>query len=275
MLLKDKYKPKNIEDLHYFNCYNIIYSLKTCPHFSIILHGKNNIGKTLILNILKNTFDKNVVLLDINNYTTKNNILLIDDLDILSEKEQFKIKKYLELGGSFIATISNIHKIIKDVYIRCIVVELDINYTYYNTYLHYIIQQEGIILNNYTIEDILIQSNYNIAYAINLLQKLLIIKTENDIHINNTMWNNYYTLCLNKSTKSLQELLNKIIEKDYCYLDLMHSLLNYIKFNTEIKDDIQYKIIKLILYNIQVYGSLQNNTILLYIFTNKLLNILC
>ena len=274
MLLKDKYKPKTLEDLSYFKCYNILKSLKISPRFAVILHGKNNIGKTLVLNILKNTFDRNVLLLDINNYTTKDNILLIDDLDMLSEKEQFKIKKYLELGGSFIATISTVHKIIKDVYIRCIVLDLDINTTYYSTHLNNIIQQEHIILNNYTINDILIDANYNIAYAINLLQKLSIVKTEYDIKINNLMWKNYYSFCLNNDTKSLQEVLNKIIEKDYCFLDLMHSLLNYIKFNKDIKNDIQYKIIKLILYYIQKYNSLQNNTILLYIFSSKLLNIL-
>jgi len=273
MLLKDKYKPKTIEDLQYFSCYSILHSLKDLSHFVILLHGEHSIGKTLILNILENTLDNKLLVSEIDNYTTKDNILLIDDLDLLSNKEQFKIKKYLEMGGSFIATVNNYHKIIKDIILRCIIVTLHINHDYYKTHLNNIIQQENIVLYN-TIEDILTQSNYNIAQAINLLQKISIIKIDYDININNVMWDNYYTLCLNQDNKSLQKLLNQLIEKNYSFLDLIHSFLNYIKFNKELIDDIKYKIIKLILHYIQLYYILQNNTVLLYIFTNRLINLL-
>ena len=82
------------------------------------------IGKTLIYSILQKLFDKNRVIEDIDNYATKQNILLIDDLDLLPDKDQFKIKKYLEMGGSFIATLTNPYKIIKDIIIRSIKFEL-------------------------------------------------------------------------------------------------------------------------------------------------------
>ncbi len=274
MLLKDKYKPKLLEELNYYSCYNILYSLKDKPNFSIILQGKNNIGKTLILNILKKTFDPKIIVSEIDNYTTKNNILLIDDLDLLSDKEQFKIKKYLELGGKFIATINNSHKIIKDIMLRSIVIELNINNLYYKNHLTYIMQKENILLHNITVDEILIQSNYNIAIAINHIQKLSIVKIDYDTNINNMLWDKYYNLCLKKDTKSLQEILNNIIEKEYSFLDVIHSFLNYIKFQKHLDDSIKYKIIKIILYYIQIYYTLQNNTILLYIFTNKLINLL-
>ena len=274
MLLKDKYKPKVLKDLNYYTCYNILYSLKDKSNFSIILQGKNNIGKTLILNILKKTFDQKIIVSEIDNYTTKNNILLIDDLDLLSDKEQFKIKKYLELGGKFIATINNSHKIIKDIILRSIVIELNINNVYYKNHLTYIMQQEGISLHNITIDEILIQSNYNIAIAINHMQKLSIVKIDYDTNINNMLWEKYYNLCEKKNTKSLQKILNNIIEKEYSFLDVIHRFLNYIKFKKQLDDSIKYKIIKLILYYIHVYYTLQNNTILLYIFTNKLINLL-
>ena len=273
MLLKDKYKPKTIEELHYFSCYPILHSLKTMSHFVILLYGEHSIGKTLILNILEKTFDKKLLISQIDNYTTKDNILLIDDLDILSVKEQFKIKKYLELGGSFIATINNYHKIIKEIILRSVIVNLHINDDYYKIHLNNIVQQENIVLYN-TIEDVLIQSNYNIARAINLLQKISIIKIDYDITINNAMWDNYYALCLNQEHEPLQKLLNQLIEKKYSFLDIKHSFINYIKFTTQLVDDVKYKIIKLIIYYIQKYYVLQNNTVLLYIFTNRLINLL-
>ena len=274
MLLKDKYKPKKLEDLYYFKCYSILESLKYKSHYAIILYGENSIGKTLILNVLKNTLDKQQQLSEIDNYSTTDRILIIDDLDLLSDKEQFKIKKYLEMGGSFISTTSNSHKIIKDVIIRCITVYLHINDDYYEKHLNNIIQQENIQLYNNTIEDILVQSNYNIASAINLLQKISIIKLDPDIKINNVMWDTYYNMCLSNDNKELQLLLNKIIDKEFSFLDIIHSFLNYIKFHKELPDDTKYKIIKLILHYIQIYYTLQNNTILLYIFTNRLINLL-
>ena len=274
MLLKDKYKPTKIEDLQHYTCYNILYSLKDKHHFSILLYGKNNIGKTLILNILQKTFDSKYIITEIDNYTTKHNILLIDDLDLITEKEQFKIKKFLEKGGSLVSTISNPYKIIKDIIIRSIKVELSINNMYYKNHLNYIIEQEGISLYNTCVKDILIQSNYNIAIAINYIQKLSIIKMDYEIIIHNTTWNKYYTLCLNNDKTSVQELLNTIIDKDYSFIDLLHSFLQYIKYTTEINDGIKYKIIKLILYYIPIYYKIQNNCILLYIFTNRLINLL-
>ena len=60
----------------------------------------------------------------------------------------------------------------------------------------------------------------------------------------------------------------------FSFLDIIHSFLNYIKFHKELPDDTKYKIIKLILHYIQIYYTLQNNTILLYIFTNRLINLL-
>ena len=274
MLLKDKYKPKQLEDLHYYTCYNILQTLKDKSKFAILLYGKYNIGKTLILNILKSVFMKDKVVYTIDNYTTKDNILLIDDLDLLTDKEQFKIKQYLDLGGSFIATLNNLHKIIKDVIIRCMVLELSVNTQYYKTYLNYIIDQENIVLHKITVDDILQQSGYNIAIAINYIQKMSIIKSEHHMHINNLMWDKYYTLCLTKDNEQLQKLLNSVIEKEYSFLDLLHSFLNYIKLNDKLNDNIRYKIIKLTLHYIPVYNNLQNNTIMLYIFTNRLINLL-
>ena len=45
------------------------------------------------------------------------------------------------------------------------------------------------------------------------------------------MWENYYTLCLNQDKKLLQQLLNQLIEKNYSFLDIIHSFLNDVKFN--------------------------------------------
>ena len=135
MLLKDKYKPKTIEDLYYVNCSNILNNLVNKQNYTIILHGKSSIGKTLILNVLKKKLDKNLIVCNINTYFTKKNILILDDLDNLTEKEQFKIKKYLELGSSFIATSTNIHKIIKDIMVRCIILDLAIDKNYYENQL--------------------------------------------------------------------------------------------------------------------------------------------
>ena len=274
MLLKDKYKPTKIDDLQHYTCYNILHTLKDKQHFVILLYGNTNIGKTLVLNILQKTLDSIYIITEIDNYTTKNNILFIDDLDLITDKEQFKIKKYLEKGGSLVATISNSYKIIKDIMSRCIKVELAINSTYYKDHLNYIIKQEDISLYNTTVEDILIQSNYNIAIAINYIQKISIIKMNYEIIIHNTTWKKYYILCLNNERTSVQELLNTIIDKDYSFIDLLHSFLQYIKYTTEIKDEIKYKIIKLILYYIPIYYKIQNNCILLYIFTNRLINLL-
>ena len=117
MLLKDKYKPKNRRITLF--CYSILYSLKDKSHYVIILYGENSIGKDINIKCFKQTLDNKLLLSEIDNYTTKDNILLIDDLDLLSDKEQFKIKKYLEMGGSFISTTSNSHKIIKDIILSC------------------------------------------------------------------------------------------------------------------------------------------------------------
>lgn len=274
MLLKDKYKPIKLDDLKHYTCYSILESLKNKQHYSIILYGKENIGKTLVLNILKKTIDSKYIISEIDNYTTKNNILLVDDLHLMTVKEQFKIKKFLEKGGSLIATVSNIYKIINDIIIRSIKVELSINNTYYKKHLNYIIEKEEIFLYNNTVEDILIQSNYNIACAINYIQKVSIIKMDYEIIIHNSMWKKYYTFCLNNERTHVQELLNTIIEKDYSFIDLLHSFLQYIKYIPDIKDEIKYKVIKLILYYIPIYYKIQNNCILLYIFTNRLINLL-
>ena len=277
MLLKDKYKPKNIEDLHYFNCYDILSSLIHKSYYVILLEGSSNIGKTIILNILKKTLDTKSLIFNVDDNITKDNILIIDDLDLLSSKIQFKIKMFLEDGGLLLATVTSLHKIIIDIIDRSMIIKLTVDDNFYYTHLKHIIAEENIVLNNTTIKNILYQSNNNIASAINFIQKLTIIKDDMLLIHYNILWNDYYKLLLDKKTCSadkIQPILNSIIEKNYNFLDVINGLLNYVKYSTCYSDDVRYKIIKLTLHYIPVYNNLQNNTILLYVFTNRLINLL-
>lgn len=294
-MLMYKYLPKTIEDFD-------IDSSLLCHTTNMLLIGGEQTGKTTLANILVNYYTKNkdhVLYInnlkeqgiqyyrsDVKNFcqtTIKNKVILIDELDELSDQIQQIFLNYIDKYGhivKFIATCKNKQKIIETMYSKFVIVLLHpMKLDYIHKKINYIVQQEHIQINEDAIENIISLSNHQMNTILNYLEryKILNIPITKDyvIQTHTSNYTNLFeTFTQNIFLKNTNECIRIIIQlyyDGYSVMDILDMYYQHIK-SSSIKNQHKYVIIKSICKYIIFYNTIHEHQIELIFFVNDCIN---
>jgi len=309
----NKYKPSCIEEYIYDdNIKNSLNTMININEMSFILYGVNGCGKTSLLNCIiqqyyENSTKINENILYINNITDqginyfrtdvklfcqsnstiphKKKLILFDDFDQINDQSQQVFRNYIDKYNDkigFIITTSNLHKIINSIQSRFLVINLtkpskdDVKIM-----CSKIVKNEGIKIDNATIDTIIDLTNNNFHSIFNYLEKIKLINCNelqhiNSIltHINHSLFNSYFKNIKDKTFHSAIETLLYLFNDGYSVIDILDELFIYIKRTNLLSEEEKYKIIPVICKYITIFYDIHEHEIELIFLTNNLIKIL-
>ena len=285
-----KYRPRIIEDISYMNIYPIIKSiLKQKSKLRFLFKGDIGVGKTILIDVLRNELAKKYKIFTLAEYLNKkdfvfdktNSVILIDNLDYLHIKNQLGIKKILENSDiNLIGTINNHNKVNENIIMRLLLFKINTPSIKHNlVILNNIKDKELIQISDDDLNTIASDNSITIGDKINILQKFYYTNgkyTLNDLNIGIQVqkWKYFHKICKERENKEIKYFLKQIIDYGYSSIDFLYQYLNYIKIQNTINDVKKFKIIKLIISYIKEYYKIKEMNCFLYFFSNKLSSIL-
>lgn len=312
-LIINKYKPKIIDNYLYDNeIKDTIYKLMDIDEMSFILNGDMGSGKTSLIDcIVKEYFNNskyNENILYINNISdqginfyrnevrlfcqtnctinNKKKLILFDDFDQITEQCQQVFRNYIDKYENkigFIITTSNLHKIVNSIQSRFLVINLEKPSRESVLQLcNNIIKNENIKINESILNHILNLTNNTIYSTLNYLQKIKLIDeqySDYDIsealtHINYKNFEDYFEYIKKKNLHEAITILLNLVENGFSVIDILDSLILYIKHTDILNEQEKYKIIPFITKYITIFYDIHEHEIELIFFSNNLLNIL-
>ena len=285
-----KYRPRIIEDISYMNIYPIIKSiLKQKSKLRFLFKGDIGVGKTILIDVLRNELAKKYKIFTLAEYLNKkdfvfdktNSVILIDNLDYLHIKNQLGIKKILENSDiNLIGTINNHNKVNENIIMRLLLFKINTPSIKHNlVILNNIKDKELIQISDDDLNTIASDNSITIGDKINILQKFYYTNgkyTLNDLNIGIQVqkWKYFHKICKERENKEIKYFLKQIIDYGYSSIDFLYQYLNYIKIQNTINDVKKFKIIKLIISYIKEYYKIKEMNCFLFFFSNKLSSIL-
>jgi len=294
-MLMYKYLPKTIED------FDIDPSL-LCHHTNMLLIGGEQTGKTTLSNILIKHYgqDPDHVLYinnlkeqgiqyyrtDVKNFcqtTMKQKIVVIDELDELSDQIQQIFLNYIDKYGhmvKFIATCKNKQKIIETMYSKFIIVLLKpIRLEYIHEKLNHIIQEEKIQITEDALDTIISLSNRQMNSMLNYLERYkilnMVITKDYVIQTHTSHYHELFdTFTQHIFLKNANEGIRTIIQlyyHGYSVMDILDMYYHFIK-TSSIQDRDKYCLIKSICKYIIFYNTIHEHQIELIFFVNDCIN---
>ena len=309
-----KYSPKKFEDFLLKD--EIIYFIKSIidtQNINILINGNIGTGKTTMINLILNTYYKNINEYDTNvmkinclkeqgiqyyrnevknfcqtktSICNKKKVLILDDLDDINEQSQQIFRNYIDKYNDnviFITSCSDINKINEHILCRLFIIKLG---TITNEKLYSlcdkIIEDEKLQINNEVKHEIVKLSNYSFR---NLLCNLEKIKLSN-IKIDDT---NIYKVCSNINFNHYKaftiEILNNNLEKSckiikcicdegYSIIDIFYFYFIFLKQSDNINEMQRLIIIKNLCKYIGLINNNYEDDIELVIFTNNIIKAL-
>ena len=320
----NKYKPKQLADFNYDTDFiSVFNSLIKINDLNILLVGLPSSGKTTLLYALIrhyfNLKDEDYIsennILFINNLKEqgityfrnemklfcqskssifgKKKLIIIDDLDMISEQNQQVFRNYIDKYKNniyFISVCTNIQKVIESIQSRIHVLKIP---QYTQSYLQSniidkIMKAENIHLSKECRDFVFKSADNSIRQIINNLEKIYIY-IDNENHEPQITIEECKNLCSNISFHHFENYINKIREKklaesisiiynihDYGYsvIDILDLFFAFIKSTELLDDDLKYKIIPIICKYISIFHIIHENIIELALFTNEIYSIL-
>ena len=285
-----KYRPKTINDISYMNIYPILKNILTQKStLRYLFKGDIGVGKTILIDVLKNELCKKYMIYTLSEYLQKkdfvfdklNSLILIDNLDYLHIKSQLGIKKILENSPvNIIGTINNHNKVNENIIMRLLLFKINAPSIEDNLNILNKIRDKELI--NISDEEQLIIASQNlvtIGDKINILQKFYYTDgkyslEDLNIGINLNKWIYFHEICKKRDNKHIKDFIRQIIDYGYSSIDFLYEYLNYVKILSTINDLRKFKIIKLIINYIKQYYVIEEINSFLFFFSNRLAGIL-
>ena len=308
-LFENKYKLNKLKDLLIDDdIIDIIETLIDKKELNIVFHGKEQTGKTTIIEtIIKDLKsrelidDKNIYLMNNMNEQTfvqnfqelkifcsssigKNNfkLVIIDDLNNYNENNQQNLKSLIENTNKniyFIFTIDHIYHLIEPLQTQLFQIYCNgININKMEKYIKNINNNENLKLNDEKIKEIIKHSNNNYNIIMNYIEKIYLLEDNNINNINNNFFiniekehfDNFLLYCRNNNFYNAHNILIELSKKGYFFIDILEEFYQYLKNYTTIN----YKLIELICKYINYFYDGYDNKIQYYFFTNDMITII-
>lgn len=308
-----KYRPELLDNFEMdFEMIDLLKKFIAIDNLNILFVGNNGSGKTSLLKCLVKEYyngiedETNILTINalkdqgISYYRSdvktfcqtmssvpgKKKTILLDDIDNVNEQSQqvFRncIDKYRD-NVNFIATCSNIQKVIDSYQSRVTILKIEIlNIEQLEKIIEKISREEKIEITNEAKQFILSISDNSVRTVINYMEKFKLFeeKITYDIaikmctNISFIDFNKYTKYCIDKDISSAIDLIYSIYDRGYSVMDIFDTYFLYVKCTPMIDEDKKYKIIKLLCKYIAIFYNIHEDEIELSIFTKNLINII-
>lgn len=305
-LFENKYKLNKLKDLLIDDeIIDIIETLIEKKELNIVFHGKEQTGKTTIIETIikdlksRNLInDKNIYLMNNMNEQTfvqnfqelkifcsssinKNNfkLVIIDDLNNYNENNQQNLKSLIENTNNnifFIFTIDYIYHLIEPLQTQLFQIYCNgININKMENYIKNINNNEELNLNDEKIKEIIKHSNNNYNIIMNYIEKIYLLEDNNInnnffINIEKEHFEKFLLYCRNNNFNNAHNILIELSKKGYFFIDILEEFYQYLKNYT----NINYKLIELICKYINYFYDGYDHKIQYYFFTNDMIKII-
>jgi replication factor C subunit 3/5 len=312
-----KYKPVYFSDFCIEpKVIEILNTLIDMESLNIILFGDVASGKTSLLNTIigeyykdytPQEYDSNVLYINslkeqgINYYRTdvktfcqtcssiknKKKIIVLDDIDIINEQSQQVFRNYIDKYSHnvhFIASCSNIQKVIESLQSRFIIIKLkQMNKEQLITLINKIIVAENIEIDEDAKDFIINISNNTIKTIINYIEKIKILNQKTTLelaisictNINFSTFEEFTRMILNNKLNEAIQLIYEIYDKGYSVMDILDNYFIFIKTSNIVDEEQKYNIITCICKYISIFHNIHEDEIELALFTNNLIQVIC
>tara|TARA_Y100001970_G_scaffold292133_1_gene432113 strand:- start:16295 stop:17260 length:966 start_codon:yes stop_codon:yes gene_type:complete len=310
-----KYKPSELYDFNISEYTKDLINIYLKNNkLLFLICGDSGSGKSSLINVLLNKFYNNdkdsinrnsiyINLLkeqginyyrnELKSYCQINNLenirikktIIIDDLDILNEQYQQIFNTFINNyeNINFIISCNDKQKIKSTIINKLELIKINnINEYFIKNKLENIIINEGLKLDDKSKDLIIKASNLSIPNMINNIEKLNLIKANNELSydlienvICNIMINDmslYINLCRENKLKESSKFILDMYNNGFSVIDILEDFFLYIKLHSDLEDKYKYEIIKLICKYINIFNNIHEDSIELIFLTN---NIIC
>lgn len=304
--LRMKYKPEFIKDLCYTDAFkNTLNFYTNVCHFKLLLYGDCGSGKSSIIQCFVNDLNKkddydvmfihgleDIIFLKFQqmlhsfcNYSYKKRLIVIDDIEYLTENFQLYLKDFLERHQDInvLFTIKDKHKLIENLQCRLNVIQIIAPEKYkLLVMVQNICKNENINITDDSIKYILKYSGYSIQKIHSYLEKLVYIgKKEYNINqireycsvYDSEILELYMKSCIEGNICAALRLVNTYIDNGYNVIDFLEMLFEYVKHDFHNKNSsFRLDLVELLsTYIIQFYIKHEHECEL-YLFTHEFIN---
>lgn len=316
----NKYKPYHLNDTFLKKeLHNILEVLFKLDDLNLLFVGPPNSGKTTILNCIIRKYyniDKNSSICNNNtmfinnlkeqgvNYYrnemktfcqshssifNKKKLVVIDDMDTLSEQSQQVFRNYIDKyknNVNFICVCSNVQKILESIQSRLYIFKIEpLSINENKIIMEKILKNENFEIENDAKEYLLELSDNNVRNIINNLEKINIFKSNEKIIDLSTC----KLLCSNISVHQFELFINTIQNNDinesikilynlhdfgYSVIDILEFFFYFVKLTNSLNEMQKYKCIQIICEYITLFHRLHEDIIELSIFTYDIFDII-
>jgi DNA polymerase III delta prime subunit len=225
----------------------------------------------------------------------KKKMIIIDDMDTISEQCQQVFRNYFDKyrhNVNFVSVCTNIQKIIESIQSRYHIMKIPkLTISNIKTIMDNIIEKENIKIDKDS-NDYLIQTSENsIRNIINNLEKIFIIKSNDDASIDIDL-ETCKKLCSTISYNQFEEYITALCEKEnfdikkpikiiysihnygYSVIDILDTFFSFVKYTNLLTETQKYKIITVICKYTTIFHNIHEDAIELALFTNEIYKLL-
>jgi DNA polymerase III delta prime subunit len=215
----------------------------------------------------------------------KKKMIIIDDLDTVNEQSQQVFRNYIDKykhNIHFISVCTNIQKVIESIQSRIHIIQIQSpSIDEIKNIMNYIITQEKIIIDEESIQYLLLISNDSLRVLINYLEKMYIYGEPITIDIcmkmcstiSNKTFEEYIDLLKQGDLQTAIIILYDIYDQGYSVIDILDYFYTFIKITDVVDEETKYKIIPFLCKYITIFNKLHEDVIELSFFTNNLYNL--
>tara|TARA_B100001758_G_C18416996_1_gene621054 strand:+ start:9480 stop:10439 length:960 start_codon:yes stop_codon:yes gene_type:complete len=213
----------------------------------------------------------------------KKKTIVLDDIDKLNEQSQQIFHTCINKFSNkinFILSSSNIQKTNQQILNKVFKIKLEtFTVNKLKSILNHIALKENIIINNDVKDYIIDICNYSVRMLINYLEKFKLMNKRIDMEIcksliTNISFNTFNTFTkecvLNKNINEGIRILYDLYNHGYSVSDILDNYFLYIKYNSDLDEELKFKIISLICKYIIIVNELHEDEIELVFFINRL-----
>lgn len=315
-----KYKPYHVRDFPFHeNLHKIFDSFLKLDDLNLLICGPLCSGKTSLLYAIlrdyyglskEKSFPENNILFvnhlkdqGINYYRNemktfcqsrcsiygKKKLIIIDDIDMISDQCQQVFRNYIDKYKNnvhFLSVCTTLEKVIESIQSRLHIVYMEKpSKTSVELIMNNIVENENLVLEKESKEYILQFSNYQIREILNYLEKLFILKQDEESitlekckecvsSISFKEFEKYLEHLRNNNIQDAIKIFYQIYDYGYSVIDIFDFFFHFVKMTNLLNEKEKYLVLPSLCKYITYFHNIHENVIEIILFTNDLSKIL-